>query len=50
MTLARERPIVSTGALIGALTVAIRNPALIAIVMKTLLDPKVRSPSKKSKL
>jgi hypothetical protein len=49
MSLARERPIVSVGALIGAVTVAIRNPALAAIVVKAFLDPKGRTPAKKSK-
>jgi hypothetical protein len=45
--MARERPIVSVGALIGFVTVAIRNPALIAIVMKAFLDPKPRPDPKK---
>ncbi len=49
MNLARERPIVSAGALIGAITVAIRNPALAAIVMKAFLDPKGRSAARKPK-
>jgi hypothetical protein len=46
MGLARERPIVSTGALIGAITVALRNPALAAIVVKAFLDPKKPSNKK----
>jgi hypothetical protein len=49
MALAKERPIVSTGALIGFVTLAIRNPALIAIVTKAFLDPKPRPTTKKAK-
>jgi hypothetical protein len=49
MSLARERPIVSVSALIGAVTLAIRNPALITIVMKAFLDPKSRPQNKKAK-
>jgi hypothetical protein len=45
--MARERPIVSAGALIGLATVAIRNPALIAIVVKAFLDPKPRPDPKR---
>ena len=45
--IARERPIISAGAVIGFVTMAIRNPALIAIVMKAFLDPKPRSDPKK---
>ncbi len=48
MSLAKERPIVSTGALIGAVTLAIRNPALTAIVVKAFLDPK-KPQTKKAK-
>jgi hypothetical protein len=47
IAMARERPIVSAGALIGFVTMAIRNPALIAIVMKVFLDPKSRPEPKK---
>ena len=47
VALARERPIISAGALIGFVTMAIRNPALIAIVMKAFLDPKTRPDPKK---
>jgi hypothetical protein len=45
----RDRPIVSAGALIGAITLAIRNPALTAIVVKAFLDPKGRPQTKKSR-
>ena len=47
--MAAERPIVSAGALIGAVTLAIRNPALTAIVVKAFLDPKSRPQNKKAK-
>lgn len=47
IALARDRPIISAGALIGFVTMAIRNPALIAIVMKAFLDPKARPEPKK---
>jgi hypothetical protein len=47
IALARERPIISAGALIGFVTMAIRNPALIVIVMKAFLDPKPRPDPKK---
>ncbi len=40
--LAQERPIISVGALIGAVVLTIRNPALVAIVVKAFLDPKPR--------
>jgi hypothetical protein len=45
-SMAQERPIVAVGALIGGVVLAIRNPALTAIVVKAFLDPKSR-PSKK---
>jgi hypothetical protein len=38
MGLAKDKPIVSVGALIAAATVAIRNPAVVGIVVKALLD------------
>ncbi len=40
----RERPIVAAGAAIAAAMVAIRNPALTAIVVKTFLDSQKRPP------
>jgi uncharacterized PurR-regulated membrane protein YhhQ (DUF165 family) len=49
IAMAKERPIVSTGALIAFVTLAIRNPALIAIVVKAFLDPKPRPTTKKAK-
>jgi hypothetical protein len=45
--MAQDRPLVATGALIGAIFLAIRNPALTAVVVKAFLDPKPR-PSKKT--
>jgi hypothetical protein len=45
--LAQDRPIIAVGALIGAIFLAIRNPALTAVVVKAILDPKPR-PSKKT--
>ncbi|MDB5458365.1 MAG: hypothetical protein JWO72_106 [Caulobacteraceae bacterium] len=47
MGMVRDRPIISVGALIGLATVAIRNPALAAIVAKAFLDPKSRPAAKK---
>ncbi len=44
--MAQQRPIVAVGALIGGVVLAIRNPALTAIVVKAFLDPN-RRPSKK---
>ncbi len=44
--MAQERPIVSVGALIGGIALAIRNPALVAIVVKAFLDPKSKPPRK----
>jgi hypothetical protein len=49
IAMAKDRPIVSAGALIGAATLAIRNPALVAIVMKAFLDPKPRPTTKKAR-
>jgi O-antigen ligase len=49
IALAKERPIISTGALIGFVTLAIRNPALIAIVVKAFLDPNPRPTTKKAR-
>ena len=48
IAMAKDRPIISVGALIAAATLAIRNPALVAIVVKMFLDPK-GPPSKKAK-
>lgn len=45
--LAQEKPFISLGALIGAIFLAIRNPALTAVVVKAFLDPKPR-PTKKA--
>ena len=45
--LARERPIVSTGALIAAAIVGLRNPAVLAGVVKMLLGQK--RPANKAK-
>jgi hypothetical protein len=45
--LAQERPMIAAGALIGAIFLAIRNPALTAVVVKSFLDPKPR-PGKKA--
>ena len=45
--MAQDRPLVAVGALIGAIFLAIRNPALTAVVVKAFLDPKPR-PSKKA--
>jgi len=49
IALAKERPIITTGALIGFVTLAIRNPALIAIVVKAFLDPNPRPTTKKAR-
>jgi hypothetical protein len=40
LELARERPIVSTGALVAAAALAVRNPVALASVVKTLLGQK----------
>jgi hypothetical protein len=45
--MAQEKPLIALGALIGAVFLAIRNPALTAVVVKAFLDPKPR-PSKKT--
>jgi hypothetical protein len=45
--MAQEKPIIAAGALIGAIFLAIRNPALTAVVVKAFLDPKPR-PTKKA--
>jgi hypothetical protein len=47
MGMAQDKPLVAVGALIGAIFLAIRNPALTAVVVKAFLDPKPR-PSKKA--
>ena len=45
--MAQDKPLIAAGALIGAIFLAIRNPALTAVVVKAFLDPKPR-PSKKA--
>ena len=45
--MAQDKPMIAVGALIGAIFLAIRNPALTAVVVKAFLDPKPR-PSKKT--
>lgn len=45
--MAQEKPMIAAGALIGAIFLAIRNPALTAVVVKAFLDPKPR-PHKKA--
>ena len=45
--LAQDKPVIAVGALIGAIFLAIRNPALTAVVVKAFLDPNPR-PSKKT--
>ena len=47
MGMAQDKPLIAVGALIGAIFLAIRNPALTAVVVKAFLDPKPR-PSKKA--
>jgi hypothetical protein len=44
--MAQDRPLIAGGALIGAIFLAIRNPALTAVVVKAFLDPKPRPPKK----
>ncbi len=44
--LAKEQPIVSAGALIGAVTLAIRNPAVLTSVIKAFLNQKRTTRSK----
>jgi hypothetical protein len=41
--MARERPIVSVGAILGAAVVAMRNPAVLALVVKAVLDSSNKS-------
>lgn len=41
----QERPIMAVGAIAAMVALALRNPALVAIVAKAILDPK--GPSKK---
>jgi len=45
--MAQDKPLIAAGALIGAIFLAIRNPALTAVVVKAFLDPKPR-PNKKA--
>lgn len=45
--MAQDKPLIAVGALIGAIFLAIRNPALTAVVVKAFLDPKPR-PGKKA--
>ncbi len=45
--MAQDKPLIAVGALIGAIFLAIRNPALTAVVVKAFLDPKPR-PTKKA--
>ena len=45
--MAQDKPMIAAGALIAAIFLAIRNPALTAVVAKAFLDPKQR-PSKKT--
>jgi hypothetical protein len=45
--MAQDKPVIAAGALIGAIFLAIRNPALTAVVVKAFLDPKPR-PGKKA--
>lgn len=45
LELGMERPVTAMAALIGAAALAMRNPALVAIVVKAILDPK---PKKKA--
>jgi hypothetical protein len=40
MQLARERPIVAAGALVAGSVVALRNPAITAMVLKSFFDSK----------
>jgi hypothetical protein len=47
IAMAQEKPLIAAGALIGAIFLAIRNPALTAVVVKAFLDPKPR-PTKKA--
>ena len=45
--MARERPIVSVGAILGAAVVAMRNPAVLALVVKAVLDSTSKTKAKK---
>ena len=45
--MAQDKPVIAAGAVVGAIFLAIRNPALTAIVVKSFLDPKPR-PGKKA--
>ena len=47
IAMAQERPLIAGGAAVGALLLALRNPALIAVLAKAFLDPG-GAPSKKS--
>lgn len=40
--MAQDKPVIAAGAVVGAIFLAIRNPALTAIVVKAFLDPKPR--------
>jgi hypothetical protein len=40
MQLARERPIIAAGALVAGSVVALRNPAITALVLKSFFDSK----------
>lgn len=46
LAMAQERPILSAGALIGAIFLALRNPTLTAALVKAFLEPAAR-PGKK---
>jgi len=39
MRMAQEKPLIAAGAVIGAIFLAIRNPALVAVLAKAFLDP-----------
>jgi hypothetical protein len=47
--MARERPIVSVGAILGAAVVAMRNPAVLALVVKAVLDSTSKTTGKPKK-
>lgn len=46
MGLAQDKPIIAAGAVVGAIFLAIRNPALTAVVVKAFLDPKPKAGKK----
>ena len=46
MGMAQDKPIIAAGAVVGAIFLAIRNPALTAIVVKAFLDPKPKAGKK----